>query len=368
MNENKLAIIPLEHYQDACNTIKEIKGEYETIINRGYTSESSEEEIIEGIHLDEKESYVGTVTFSYYAFDNVKKEFTISGPPRFDELVGGLGWIFEFVDDIIREQFTCVIKKISEDQISIYTKGNGSCDIILKQPLKIKSSELSSNTEDCYNIGLAKGKEEGYSEGYSEGSEAGAEEYKKTWWNTYQQNGNRTNYANAFFNFGWTENTYTPQYPIKSSSSSNMFAWSNITNTVVEIKISDTAAAGSVFSNCKKLITIVSLDIDAYNQTYTSWFTNCIALQNITIIGYFKKNVDFKESTELTKESITNIINALDPNGLLSNELTLKLSKVAVDNGFEESISTSGTTIIGSLTQAWEDLKATKSNWKIELV
>lgn len=38
------------------------------------------------------------------------------------------------------------------------------------------------------------------------------------------------------------------------------------------------------------------------------------------------------------------------------------------NKAFEESISTSGATIIGSLTQAWEDLKATKSNWKIELV
>lgn len=232
-----------------------------------------------------------------------------------------------------------------------------TCDKIREkvsdETILITSGKLSENIEKVYNIAYEKA----------------ALEREKKWWNDYQQNGERTNYINAFFNFGWTDVTYNPQYSINSTSSFNMFAWSDITDTKVPIKISDAAAASSVFNNCKKLVTIVSLDIDAYNQTYTNWFTNCVALQNINIIGYFKKNISFKDSTELTKESIINIINALDPNGLLSNELTLTLSKVAVDKAFEEIFEAgSKSNILGSETKSWLDLKLIRPNWRIELV
>lgn len=219
------------------------------------------------------------------------------------------------------------------------------------ETILIPSGELSYNIENVYNAG----------------HENGINEHEKKKWDIYQSSGKRSNYANAFFGLGWTDETYNPQYSIISTFSSNLFGWSYITNTKVPIKISDTAAASSVFGNSKKLISIPVLDINDYNYTYSNWFSGCEELRNISIIGFFKKSVDFKDSVNLTKESIINIINALDPTGLLGNELTLNLSLAAVNKAFEE-IDSNNNIIIGSMTDSWKVLVKKRNNWKILLV
>ena len=44
--------------------------------------------------------------------------------------------------------------------------------------------------------------------------EAGKKSQYDEFWDTYQTNGQRTNYTYAFSGLGWTDNLYKPKYPI----------------------------------------------------------------------------------------------------------------------------------------------------------
>ena len=49
---------------------------------------------------------------------------------------------------------------------------------------------------------------------YEAGKQAGGDNYYDTFWDLYQQNGNRKNYEYAFGGNGWTDETFKPKYDI----------------------------------------------------------------------------------------------------------------------------------------------------------
>ena len=186
------------------------------------------------------------------------------------------------------------------------------------------------------------------------GTNEGVKSFYDEFWDAYQQNGQRGAWANAFYNIGWDDISYNPKYPIKGGRGENcyaMFGYSAITDTKVDIDMSMAGQTGSFFVSCFYLKTIRHIKIHE-NETFTSWFTNCNALENITFDGTIAQNgLNLQWSTKLSRASIENIIGCLSPN---TTGLTVTLSKTAKEAAFT--------------ADEWDALIATKTNWTISLV
>lgn len=173
-------------------------------------------------------------------------------------------------------------------------------------------------------------------------------------WDTYQDEGNRTDYTNAFSGIGWVNEIFKPKYPIDSPLKYNqLFRFAFITHINYDLNLTKMTNANLVFDSCTKLVKIQKI-ITNENVTYTQWFGWCIALETIAFDGIIGKSIDFQYSTKLTKASILNILNALSPT--ITGQ-TLTLSKTAVTNAFGSTTATE-----------WTNLVATKTNWTISLV
>ena len=136
-----------------------------------------------------------------------------------------------------------------------------------------------------------------------------------SFWDIFQQNGERTSYVNVFSGQGWTDEVYNPKYPINATShAGGMFNYcSGIASTKVAIVIDNIAANTSVFFSCTNLKTIPSIKVTEQIKTYSDWFYNCKALEeiNFTADSVIKANISFASSPLLTPASMDSIIGAL---------------------------------------------------------
>ena len=200
----------------------------------------------------------------------------------------------------------------------------------------------------------------------------------------------------------WTVESFRPKYDLVPTYSQYMFYVNNLKIDLVEhlknigIKLDfsqcknmgatfmgaafthigsvcgNGVGTGSVFQSCKNLVTIDEFghceggNIAAGTN---STFSECYALENITIKGYFIGDVYFHWSKNLSKASIISIINALSDN---VSGRTLQLSKTAADNAFPcmwDNSQTGETENVGcNVNGEWLDLTASKSNWTITLI
>lgn len=203
---------------------------------------------------------------------------------------------------------------------------------------------------------------------------------QQEFWDVFQQNGTRENYENGFAGKGWYKENLTPKYDItpsfasniflncpyegdlrdlpvkldfsKSQSISNMFGYFYGLTGVGVINTTSSPTCTAVFINARALITIEKFILKADgSQTFSNCFTQCYKLQNIVIDGVIGQDISFQHSTELSKDSITSIINALKVD---ANGKTLTLSKTAKNKAFT--------------ADEWNTRVATKSNWTISLV
>lgn len=229
--------------------------------------------------------------------------------------------------------------------------------------------------------------------GYDEGYTTGKQDEHAAFWDAYQDNGNRTNYARAFSQTGWNDTTFKPKHSIKPINGSNMFANSQITNikralvdngvtldtsqatnlenlfegaTTEEMPAVSFESAISVkyaFYGAKNCVTIDKLILKADGtNTFQTPFANCTALENIVIDGVIGQNGFYiGYSKKLSRDSITSIINALSNT---TSGLAVTLSKAAVNTAFETAADAAD----GSASAEWLELIATKPNWTISLV
>ena len=242
---------------------------------------------------------------------------------------------------------------------------------------------IAENEEKVYNAGYEKGKAEGgdtetaYNNGFENGKQA---EYDR-FWDSYQQNGKRVLYTNAFGGAGWNDETFKPKYDMQPTDAYMMFRGTGITdltNLNVDLDFSkatnmqymfqwaDTRIIGilnaisvnnlnSTFYYAVGLQTIEKLVLrEDGSNIFTGTFDLASKLANITIEGVIGNNFDIHWSP-LTKESITSIINALSPT--VSGK-TITFSKTAVQNAFGTDYDSS---------TEWTTLKNSKSNWTITL-
>lgn len=254
-----------------------------------------------------------------------------------------------------------------------------------------ETQRISSN---AHNRGYAEGHSDGLAVSYDKGFEAGKKAEYDRFWDSFQKNGNRRAYRNSFGN-GWTDELFKPKYPFGDISDGYMmFAASGIKDIpnlkivgssqycffnnktiehLKEIAVNDDMYG--TFSGCSSLVTIDKLIMNYANtsgKTYTSSFNGCSALENIVIEGEIKGNISFQYSPKLSKDSIISVINALYST---ASSKTLTLSRTAVDEAFkitesetDDSGNSTSVTVMGSSSEEWSTLIATKTNWTISLV
>lgn len=177
-------------------------------------------------------------------------------------------------------------------------------------------------------------------EGYGQGG--GSDNYYNDFWDTYQQNGERTEYSSAFGDGNFNKKTFKPKYDMKITGAQKMFSYfpnecdlreileecgvvldfSNAAGNYVFnnshftalpiIKRSNTTGIYNWFSNCTKLHTIEKIVV---NKNIVSpnlnGFAGCSALQNVIFEGEIASNIDFRHSPLLSDASVQNIIDCL---------------------------------------------------------
>lgn len=257
---------------------------------------------------------------------------------------------------------------------------------------------------DGYTIGYDVGEEDGFNFGYAlggdEGYEAGKQAEYDRFWDECQQNGTRTNYRNAFGGVTWNDSNFRPKYDITIYEGYMAFAYAGIADlaqtletagvTMSEYAITNAqymfmsstnltrvpiirlsagtnynSIAYGMFDGCKNLKTIDKIILEKTPQQSTFWtstFNNCSALENILFEGVIGAKISFSQSTKLSKDSITSIVNALSTT---TSGLTVSLSKTAVNNAFSINVDDETTYPEGS---EFYTLRHSKDNWTFSYV
>lgn len=180
-----------------------------------------------------------------------------------------------------------------------------------------KLRAVAENMQKVYDAGANTGDggnyNEGYESGYTEGEIMGRQNQYNEFWNGYSQNGTRYNWNNAFFGYGWNDNTYNPPWDFNNVKYCNsMFSQSSITNIKVTVDLTNSTSASSMFLSSTGLKTIPLLIVHK-DLTFSNTFKGCANLENLTIQGVIGKNgFDVQDSTKLTKESLLSVLDALE--------------------------------------------------------
>ena len=228
---------------------------------------------------------------------------------------------------------------------------------------------IAENQPKVYNAGYARGYDDGASEGgsgYDEGFEAGKKAEYDAFWDAFQL-AKRKNWNYMFQDKSWNDATFYPKHDLViTGTAASLFRYCGITDlegrlnecgvvldtsactslncgfgestlTIVPTldlrKCPDTSSTNGLFSGCHALTTIRKL-IVVETTFFSNAFGNCYELKNITFEGVIGNDINFAQSTKLTKESITSIVSALSENINIARGKTLTLSKEAVNREF----------------------------------
>lgn len=252
-------------------------------------------------------------------------------------------------------------------------------------PAGTPTSEYAGKVTDVYD----KGKQDQYDE----------------FWDVFQVNGDRRRYSYAFSNGNFSVATFYPKYDIILEGSNDMLfnsfigervyndepPWSlkqrlaecgivfdtskatTLTRLfdycyhIAELPTIDLSSITTVAINrlCGEMYRLVTLEKLVVKDTIapTNAFYRCDKLKNIVIEGTIGQNgFNFQWSKELSKDSITSIVNALSTT---TSGKTITFSQAAVNKAFESSpgANDGSTANNGEGSAEWQALKATKSNW-----
>ena len=190
------------------------------------------------------------------------------------------------------------------------------------------------------NISSGTSGDDSYNQGYVDGQK----EYEQWFWDIYQRNGNREDHQYAFAGIGWTDETLKPKYDMQPTYASRMFANALITDLkgiletlgitldfskstsaiellanshITSIGVVDTNSMSNlnqVFYQAKKLKNIDKLILkEDGSQTFSSSLTfgYCNSLTHIIVEGTIGQNNFNIQWSDLNKESLLSILNAL---------------------------------------------------------
>ena len=227
--------------------------------------------------------------------------------------------------------------------------------------------------------------------------EAGRQAEYDEFWDTFQENGNRTQYTmGSFSGPSWYDARFKPKYDVVISGNCNYafsnteirdfkgcveaagisFTFENITNApylfyfarVTNLPSIDFSKASSesslslVFYYCIYLKSIDKIIISENTKFSTNSFGRCKELETVLFEGILAKNgLVLNDCTKLSKASWQSIINSLSST---TSGLSISGSLASVNTAFETSEGAND----GSTSAEWEALLATKTNWTINLV
>ena len=189
--------------------------------------------------------------------------------------------------------------------------------------------------------------------------DAGRAAQRDAFWETYQQNGNRTDYNQGFAGVGWTREMIKPKYDIYVTSAFEMFRGqpgldlteigvevdfsrcTTLSNTfygsgVTHIGVLDATASSQVshtFYNAKSLKTIDLMKV-AKNNVFLNAFNNCDELESIILEGTIANDFDIHWSKKLSYASLESIYWAAYNGYQLGASFTLTLPKTAVESAY----------------------------------
>ena len=176
-----------------------------------------------------------------------------------------------------------------------------------------KLTTIAENQQRVYDAGFAAGEAEGGGGSYDEGYEAGQIDEYDRFWDAYQQNGNKTDYDQAFAYNHWQNEILRPKHPLKfegSNGGRQVFSGCrSLTEINVPIYAKNTRMVYT-FQNCDALKTIALLHLEGVTD-FSNCFSNCACLESVTIGGSIDKNIAFAQSNLLTTASAQSIINHL---------------------------------------------------------
>lgn len=241
-----------------------------------------------------------------------------------------------------------------------------------------------------------------YSDGLAEGEAVGREKCWNEYWDTTQQNGERTNYSYAFAYEKFKAENFCPKYDITPGKAAGTFAYSAIDKPIIMSEweqkngirfdasycsdFNQTFRDSNVFREINVLdvsgvnasVNTVTLSVLFFgNQTIqrinrlicgskttfvNTSFNGCTTIEYIGFDGVISGNgLDLHWSPLLNKDSIISLFNTLST---ATTGLTVTLSRTAVANAFETAVGLAN----GASSEEWLALVASRSNWTISLI
>ena len=420
---NKYAVMPLSDYTSACDKIREKTETTGTIVS-GEWANKVDEVYEAGVEAGKAQGGAGgfSLNGTYILKEPITSEDLIVG--GFEEYFPADSVYAYFYDSKINDYIYLPIQWLySNDAIYDwnttdgdinhsktprdgkwgyywYNDSTGESGEGLYPDIKGRIIVFTKPTvvsEDFYNLFMAT--TNGAEENFDEGKQA---EYDR-FWDAFQENGERTNYANAFYGFYWNKETLRPKYTCKvvGDGGSSMFARcymkfpppdpSDLLDmSNIPIDVTEATYCGSMFENARvDNVTLIFGDkIESLYNAFTKGGGGNVAGMHITllvpnpdcdwnnafayhpvkelnlldgtVIGTDGFNVQW--ATGLSKENLTSIINALSDS---TSELSITISKGAVAEAFRTAGSNHPD---GWLSEEWKSLVTTKPFWNIILV
>lgn len=237
--------------------------------------------------------------------------------------------------------------------------------VAVGQPSSTYPQKIVELVTEKQNAGIEQGKQSAYDE----------------FWDSFQNNGKRSDYEYVFGGGGWNDTTFKPKYiPIKPRYAGSMFEKCGATDVdltdVVEInsqcwgyvrafkgftglvKFGDFYCSHDncqeIFMGCTNLKSVRKFTSQS-TTSYSNTFYNCTSLTDITFYGTVANNFDIRYSP-LNRASIESLIGCLSST---ATGKTLMLNKTAKEAAFTD--------------EEWVTLISPKSNqydgnWTISLV
>lgn len=214
--------------------------------------------------------------------------------------------------------------------------------------------------------------------------EAGKKAEHDKFWDTLQDNGNRTNYNSAFAAPYWTEELFKPKYDMICTACNRIFenckvvdieqalknagvkldtsqsgymngicTYNYTVEVMPELSFEGVSSIDACFHSAKKLKTIrkMILKSDGSQTINQHIFNHCESLENIVIEGVLGVTVHFNYSPNLSRASIESIVSSLSD--------TVTGQRITFMNAAKTKAFTDS---------EWSALIATKPNWTFTLV
>ena len=257
----------------------------------------------------------------------------------------------------------------------------------LNPKIKMSFSDKIIMSDGDYEQGYKDGEKAGYNRGFTEGETKGIEQGKKAqydeFWDAFQDNGNRTAYAYAFYGTkksggAWTKENFKPKYDIKPVGSGAYMFFQNRTNLrdlktafdeagvvfdtsectsvnlmfqdsfishIGEFDLSKCINCGGMFAFDYYLNTVDKIIFSETTKGFNANSFNATNLENIIFDGVIAVNgIVLSNCMKLTHDSLMSLINHLkdystDTSGT-SHSITLGATNLAKLTDAEKAIAT----------------------------